>query len=230
MAPEAVQARYDASSLSTVLPSAFAERLAVLCQDRAIRRFAMKLARNRELAEDAIQEAYYAVSRVADPARIKDLRKYFCRALRNQVMRQSGESCARRPAGDVDALLAVTTAGGLRPSPRSSTCEEIGIRSAQEATWLRRLHGPSAATVPGRSADPREYRHAIADVAHWALCTLMEGDISTADMNDMLISWHSEWFTAGGSSPNTCQKRLSRARQDVYDLLASVISLDELLP
>jgi DNA-directed RNA polymerase specialized sigma24 family protein len=207
----------------------FADRLALLRQDPGIRSFARRIARNRELADDALQEAYYAVSRVKDPTAIKDLRSYFCRAVRNQVIGMSRQPCPR-PAAEIDTMLAATTSDGPHPSLHGSPCEASGIRSAQRARWLASITGPLTSEIPGRSDEPDRYRLAVAEVARWALEALMDGELSTADMNDLLISRHQEWFAAAGSYTNTCHQRLSRARRDAFTLLGAVISRDELRP
>lgn len=212
-----------------VQPPNFDERVAALCQDRDIRLFAIKYARDHQLAEDALQETYYAVARVRDPARIEDLRKYFCRALKNQIGRLT-EQAGPPPTGDVDAVLGAKATGGRRPSARSSPCEERGVRTAQEATWLGLLRETSAVSVPERSGNPERYQGVVAAIARWVLQALLAGEVSATDVNGLLISQYPEWFAATGSSPDTYHQRLSRARRDVFDLLASVVGRDELLP
>ena len=59
--------------------------LLAIWQDPQVRKLALRYARNPELAEDALQDAYYAVARVKNPERIKNLRAYFCRTLINEV-------------------------------------------------------------------------------------------------------------------------------------------------
>jgi DNA-directed RNA polymerase specialized sigma24 family protein len=210
-------------------PLAFHERLVALCHDGDIRRYAIRLAPNRDIAEDALQETYYAVARVSNPAGICDLPSYFRRALRNQVMRLT-EQAGPPSSGDIDAVLAATD-GGRRPPVRNSPCEDRGVRTAQAATWMAALHDEKiAASVPGRSGDPRRYQSMIAATARWILHALLEGDVSPADTNDALTNQHPEWFAARRLSADTYHKRLSRARRDIADLLACVVGRDELLP
>jgi DNA-directed RNA polymerase specialized sigma24 family protein len=207
----------------------FADRLALLREDPGVQSFARRIARNRELADDALQEAYYAVSRVKDPTAIKDLRSYFCRAVRNKVTGMSQQPCPRPPA-DIDTMLASAMPDGRGPSLPGSPCEASGIRSAQRARWLASIAGRPTAQIPGRSDDPDRYRLAVVEVARWALEAMLDGELSTADMNDLLISRHQEWFAAADSCTNTCHQRLSRARRDAFKLLGAVISRDELRP
>src|SRR5258708_14684686 len=115
------------TSLNKDRPSAFHERLAALRQNGDIRRYAIKLARNRDMAEDALQETYYAIARVSNPPGVSDLPSYFRRALRNQVMRLT-EQAGPPSSGDVDAVLAAA-AGGRRPSGRTSPCAARGLRT-----------------------------------------------------------------------------------------------------
>ena len=69
----------------------FQSALLAIAQDPEIRRLALRLAGDLELAEDARQEAYYAVRRVRNPEEIKDLRAYFCTVLANKVRRLRGQ-------------------------------------------------------------------------------------------------------------------------------------------
>jgi len=208
----------------------FDERLAALCLDSDVRRFAMRLARNRELAEDAIQEVYWALARTADPGGIDDLRRYFCAALQHMVRRLLKQSSTSpTPAGDMDAARAAQAGGGRRGVARCSPCEESVVRTVQVSAWLLQLN-EAGASVPERSGDPPRYRAVIVGISCWNLRALLDGGVSSADLNSLLIGRYPEYFARIRSRDDSYHKRLSRARQDVRDLLASVIGRDELLP
>jgi hypothetical protein len=130
----------------------------------------------------------------------------------------------------MNAVLAATTGGGRRTVIHNSPCEERGIRTVQTATWLRLLDGALPASVPARSGTPQRYQAVIHAASRWALRALLDGGVNAADMNDRLISHYPEYFAPGPSGAASYHKRLSRARQDICDLLASIIGRDELLP
>src|SRR5579864_4712929 len=73
---------------SRVSPLSFRDQLAEIVADPEVRRLALRRAGSRELAEDALQETFYAVARVRDPRRIESLRAFFCRSLINEINRQ----------------------------------------------------------------------------------------------------------------------------------------------
>jgi DNA-directed RNA polymerase specialized sigma24 family protein len=66
----------------------FDQDLTRVAQDPAIRRLAERRAGSRELAEDAMQETYYAVARVKNPETIRDLGAFFRASLVNQTNHQ----------------------------------------------------------------------------------------------------------------------------------------------
>jgi hypothetical protein len=212
----------------------FADRVAALRVDAVMVKMAVRLARDRDLAEDALQETWYAVATHRDPARIRDLRLYFRQVLRRKVVRLLEQAGGAQLTDDPDLLLAAR-AGGLRGSgPRrpvssSSPAEDDALRIAQLAGWLARLDLLGTGCVPGRSADPECYRRVILSASRILLCSLIAGEFSSVDVDQLLIQRYPEWFGSLGSSRAARDQRLSRGRRDVTSALESVIRRYELL-
>jgi len=213
--------------------ASFADRVAALRADPVMVNMAMRLARDRDLAEDALQETWYAVVTVGNPAAIRDLRRYFSRVLRRQVVRILEQVGAQR-TDDPEALIAAWVsasrgAGIRRPVSRSSPAEDGAVRMAQLAGWFLRLGQLGNGCVPGRSADPQQYRQVIVSAARNLLLAQLAGDFTSADLNQLLIRAYPDWFDRPGSGRAARDQRLSRGRRDVTGVLASVIGRGELL-
>lgn len=214
-------------------PSAFYDELAAIMADSGVRRLALRRARNRELAEDALQETFYAVARVKNPSRIEDLRAFFCRALINEIRRQL---VATRPISldDPDTTLGYQQqSSGLfgRAADRAADDEALGEALAgMLRSRFRRDRDQLEAGVPGRSRDPARYRSVIVSVAEQILYAAASGQVTWADSNIDLQWAYPEWFGEPGCARDTCYQRLSRARRDVRTLLMAVVSRDELSP
>ena len=71
----------SSSSISAGGRSDYLEQLAAIREDPKVKKLARGRAGDPELAEDALQEAYYAVARLEDLEHIEDLRAYYCRVL-----------------------------------------------------------------------------------------------------------------------------------------------------
>jgi DNA-directed RNA polymerase specialized sigma24 family protein len=210
----------------------FRDQVAALSQDPAMRSLALRYAHNRDLAEDALQETCYAIMKVRDPARIDNLPSYFRRVLQRKVV-ELLELSGPLPTDDPDASVAASAGSTTRPGTRhpaawGSPSEDRAVRRAQSSAWLARLTR-LAASVPGRSADPQQYRRIIAIVTQRILPALLEGEVSWPDVDQLLIQAYPEWFAAPDSSRATYDQRLSRGRRDVRSLLASVVDRDELM-
>ena len=81
--------------------SEFLRQLLEIRQDPQVRSLARRRAVSLDLAEDALQEAYYAVAKVKNPGQISNLRAYFCRVLvrkadelRDEKGPRSAHACA----------------------------------------------------------------------------------------------------------------------------------------
>ena len=179
---------------------------------------------------DALQAAYCAVARVADPAAIRNLRAYFCQVLTREIYRVLGQPGATL----VEDFTSLADAhqgrsGGLLSVPQS-VAETVSTHLLTEE-WLEPFatrRGELTASVPGRSPDPDRYRGMIVTVAEPVLRAILIGDITDADYNTALRGAYPEWFAEPGYPENTYHQRFSRARADVRALLRSVISPDDL--
>jgi DNA-directed RNA polymerase specialized sigma24 family protein len=205
------------------------ENLATLVNDPAIRRLAAARAGNRELAEDALQETYWAVARVKDPGRIEDLRAFFCTCLLREINHQRTRSTpVRFQAPDT------TTEQGRGSSsignPPSSVEDEASRRLLAETllTRLNRDRDQLLASVPARSPDHRRYRTAIVAAAKTILLLLLEGPVASADWNAALQAKYPQWCGEPGLARAAADQRLSRARRDVQALLQKILPRHEL--
>jgi Sigma-70 region 2 len=214
-------------------PDNFQDRVAALSVDPAMRRLAHYYARRHDLAEDILQDTFCAIVNVADPGRIGDLPAYFRRVLRRKAVAML-EIAGPIPTADIDALLATRPSmpgrpGTRRPDCSASTAERRAVLAAQLDAWTRRLDALGFAGIPGRSPDPARYRAVIADCARYSLPALLDGDVSPADIDRLLIRMFPDWFSEQATNRAGHHQRLSRGRRDVRGLLASVIGRDELL-
>jgi DNA-directed RNA polymerase specialized sigma24 family protein len=208
--------------------AALHEKLREIQQDPEIISLARRRAGALDLADDALQEAYWAVARVKDPEGIEDLRAYFCRTLINQVkhlrdqfratLAEDFQSLAEAHQGEVDC-------------PAPPLVEETAGTLMVGQAWLERFSEQRAeleVRIPGRSSDPDLYRRVIIAVALQVLCAILNGHVSEADWDWSLRGAYSEWFAEEGCSPDNLYQRFSRGRADVRALLKIVINRDEL--
>jgi len=208
----------------------FRDDLAKLVQDAAIRRLAQRRARSRELAEDALQDTYYAVARTQHPEAIEDLRAFFCKSLIRTINRQLTLPGAI-PAGDIGAIA--DSRQGLSSSgtsPPASVASEAHLHLLAEVA-LNRLERDRAellAMIPGRSDDPRRYRCTIIAAAETILRLLFDGPVTMADWNAVLRSEYPQWCDEPGLAHEAMYQRLSRARGDVHVLLRAILPRERL--
>jgi hypothetical protein len=198
--------------------------LAAIREDPKVKNLARSRAGDFELAEDALQEAYYAVARLENPERIVDLRAYYCRVLLRNIHRlrsQLGailiddfgvvaDTCQRKPGGE--------------PPPLPFD-EAIGSRLLIQG-FLRDLALHRAAltrTVPGRSPDPTRYREVIVTVAERVLRASIAGGLSDAEQNLAFRTLYPQWFAGDRVAISNIHQRFTRARADVCRLLQEII-------
>ncbi len=206
------------------------QQLVEIREDPRMRSLAIWYAGHPDLADDALQSAYYAVARLKNLDEIENLRAYFRKVLIREAYRE------RRQLGAalVDDFVRVAEArqdarGG---EPASPPCVEAAVcMSLQAGSWLGRLANHRdvlLAAVPARSDDPSRYRAVIYRTAEQVLRDGINGEPSKADANAALRAAYPEYFDQPGASPGTCHQRFCRARADVRMLLKSVVSRDEL--
>ena len=213
-------------------PLSFHEELLKIYADPEIRRFAMRRAGHHELAEDAIQETYYSVSRVHNPENIRDIRAFYCRALAHEINRQRSQGT---PTPVEDTVL-VATAGSDGPFLASSpdrSVETAAILLVLTQIWLKRFQHDRArlqALVAGRSANPDRYRQVVLAAAEQILTAAVASCVSWADSNEALQAAYPSWLNEHDCDADTIYQRRSRARQDVRLLLRSIVTRAELSP
>jgi DNA-directed RNA polymerase specialized sigma24 family protein len=212
--------------------SGYRDELLNLWKDPAIRRFAQFRAGCPELAEDALQEVFYSLDRVKQPERIENLRAFFRKTLVREIEHQ------RRQLGPRPVESPETAAGYRREiilwaDPADREVDKKAVMAVLAETWLTRFRHEReqlAAKVPDRSARPDCYRSAIVGAAEEILRSLVAGSVSSADCNEALQAALPGWFDAPGCSEHNRYQRLSRARQDTWTLLKSVINRADLSP
>jgi hypothetical protein len=194
-----------------------------------MRRLAMARAGNRELAEDALQETYWAVGRVKDPGRIQDLRAFFCRALIREINHQRGRS-SLVPVEDGETTPVQGRGSSFGSSPPASVENQAALRLLTER-MLHRLehdHDELMASVPGRSPDHHRYQAVVVASARTILLLLLEGSVTSADWNAALRSEYPQWCGGPGQARDAIDQRLNRARRDMKLLLQEIFSRHEL--
>jgi hypothetical protein len=214
----------------TKTPS-FLQRLLTIREDPQVKNFARNRARDWDLAEDALNEAYCAVAG-RDPAQIKDLRAYFYQVLKTKLYRLRGQLGAVL-VEDFESLVDLRQYGaGCSSVPPRPFDDEIGTGLVAQL-WLGRFAAQRdelRAGVAKRSKEPDRYRTLIVSIAEQVLRAAIEGDSCAADSNDALRAAYPQWFGPKAGAANNSHQRFVRARTDVRDLLKAVVNPDELLP
>jgi len=211
--------------------SEFLRQLLEIRQDPQVRSLARRRAGSLDLAEDALQEAYYAVAKVKNPGQISNLRAYFCRVLVRNADELRGQ-LATHPADDV-ADLADVRHDMVVSQPPAPAIDETVSRRLLARKWREHFTAQRrdlVRNVPGRSPDPGRYRDLIVSVAERVLLSIVFGDPSDADGNLALSVAYPEWFAGEGCAVGNGHQRFSRARADVCGVLRLVVRRADLLP
>lgn len=208
--------------------SDYLERLAAIREDPRVKHLARGRAGDPELAEDALQEAYYAVARMVarmeDPERIVDLRAYYCRVLLRSIHKfrsQLGavliedfgavaENCQRRP-------------GGEPPSPPFDEAVGSYLHIQDLRRYLAAHRATLSYTIPGRSPDLARYREVVVTVTEHMLLGCMAGGLSDAEQNRAFRTLYPDWFAEAEVAVSNIHQRFARARADVCRLLQEII-------
>jgi hypothetical protein len=208
----------------------FQQELLAIRKDPEVKSLALRRAMSPEVAEDALQTAYCAVSRVANPAAIKNLRAYFCSTLIREIYRERGQLGAAATGDFTDLIDIRQGRSGVGPTAARPVPEVAAIRVLGQG-WLDAFKGRGelAARVPRRSPDPARYQMTIVGVAEHLLSAIL-AEHADADLNAALRARYAEWFSAPGSAKNTRDQRLLRGRGDICALLKTIIERRDLNP
>ena len=123
---------------SRVTPPSFHDELTMIWQDPPIWRLALRRAGSSDLAEDALQETYYSVARVKDPAHIENLRAFFCWAPINQISHLRGQ-LNPIPVDDPEMLVGTQRQGGRVHAAAARPVDEAAVWVQLAATWRKRF-------------------------------------------------------------------------------------------
>ena len=198
------------------------EDLAAIACDPGMRRAARRLA--GDMADDLLNETWYAMARTAARESIKNPRGYFYRTMVN-TWRHLRQELARQgvPAEDLDA--AAGPAEGM-PSAEHDALARLDavarrgrLRARRAELWL---------TIPAYSPDTYRYRTIVMTAAEAVAAG--DGPISRGELNEALVAAYPEWFGEPGINPGALQQRRCRARQAIWRLLASVLAPEDLRP
>jgi DNA-directed RNA polymerase specialized sigma24 family protein len=204
--------------------SAARSQLLEIWQDPRVRGFARRVAGDPDVAEDAMQSTYYAITRLKHLAEIENLKAYFYRVL----LREIGRERAQLGAILVDDFTHTAEEGKVTvPVHQESSdgFEDGACTSVQFWSMRQRLVGQRLkllASIAARSADPARYRTVICAAAEQVLCAGMMGEPSDADGNDAFRAAYPQYFAQAGASANTLHQRFLRARGDLRALLQAL--------
>jgi DNA-directed RNA polymerase specialized sigma24 family protein len=209
--------------------SEFLRQLLEIRQDPQVKSLAWRHAGSPDLAEDALQEAFYAIAKVKHPGEIRNLRAYFCRVLvktAHKLRGQLGAFPVDDVAGVADARQDMIIS---QPAPPvdESVSDRLLRRTLHERFTAKRAY--LVRNVPGRSPDPGRYRALIVSVAEHVLLSTLSGDVSDADGSLALSAAYPEWFAGEGCAVGNGHQRFSRARADVCRVLRLVVKRADLL-
>lgn len=198
------------------------EELAAIACDPGMRRAAWRLA--GDMADDLLQETWYAMARTAARESIENPRGYFYKTMVN-TWRHLRQNLARHgiPADDLDAA-----AGAAKGMPSAEHDALARLDAAARRERLRARRAELWLTIPAYSPDPYRYREVVMTVAEAAVGG--DGPVSRNELNEALMAAYREWFGEPCVTAGTLQQRRCRARQAICRLLAAVLRPDDLRP
>ena len=212
----------SSANLPNPAGSGSSEELTAIACDPGMRRLARRLA--GEMADDLLQETWYAMTRTAARESIENRRGYFYKTMVN-TWRHLSQDMVRHgiPAEDLD-----TAAGAAKGTPSAEHDALARLGAADRQGRLRARRAELWLTIPPYSPDPYRYRGVVMTVAE-AVAT-GDGPVSRGELNDALMAAYPEWFRESGVKPGTLQQRRCRARQAICRLLTTILGLDDLRP
>jgi hypothetical protein len=209
----------------------FQRRVLATRHDPQVIGLAYKWAAN-DLAQDALQIAYYKVATVRHPECIDNLHAYFLTVLKNEINALHALHQKTTPLQDPGAALELGQHGTVVCGPARPRSVDDLVRTSLLGSSVRtRLVARRESlllAIPARSGDPRRYRTVIYHSAKRVLLDSLNGEASDADSNDAFRAAFPEYFAQPGASANLLHQRFRRAREDVKALLQAVVNRDEL--
>ena len=200
------------------------DELAVIADDPAMHRHARLLV--GDMAEDLLQETWYAVAQASTREPVSNVRGYFYRVMTNTATRMRTE-IARQGILFEDPAIAVGPRRTRELAAMSAESEALARLLASARRELVRLRRSELRQeIRACSPDPERYRDAILAVAEAALAE--DGAASRPELNDALAEAYPEWFDAPDAAVATKYQRMHRGRADVGRVLAAVTGLDGL--
>jgi hypothetical protein len=200
------------------------DELAAIASDPGMRRHARRVA--GELAEDVLQEAWYAVAQAGAREPIGNLRGYFYRVLVNTSRRMREEIARQGTPVDDPASAGASRRGRVLAAASAESDALPRLLAVARRDLLRRRRAELQREIPGYSHDPARYRDVIVAVAETILGG--EGPAGRAEINQALTASYHEWFDAPDAKPATTYQRRCRARESIRQVLAAVIGPDDL--
>lgn len=197
------------------------DQLAAIVADPVMRRHARRLA--GDLAEDLLQQTWYAVARASTRGPIANLRGYFYRVMVNAAKRMR-EDIARQGIPVDDPVAAAGSRHG--PALAAASAEDdamLRLLSAARRELLRRRRAELRQSVSACSHDPKRYRDVILGLAEALLAA--DGPASRAEVNEALVAAYPEWFDALGLAAAAKYQRRCRGRDDLWRVLADVMGV-----
>lgn len=198
------------------------DELAAIASDPGMRRHARLLVGG--VAEDLLQETWYAVAQACARGPIANLRGYFYRVMVNTAARM------REEIGRLGILVddPAVAAGPRRSRELAAASAESDalprLLAAARRELLQRRRAELRRDTPACSPDPDRYRDVILAVAEAMLAA--DGPASRPEINDALVAAYPEWFDAPDATAATKYQRRCRGREDIRRVLAAVIGSD----
>jgi DNA-directed RNA polymerase specialized sigma24 family protein len=201
-------------------PAGVYDELTAISADPGMRWHAQRLA--HDLAEDLLQQTWYAVARALARGRpIDNLRGYFYRVMVRIAWRMR-EDVTRQgiPADDPVAAAGPRRGRELAAAPAEDEAL-IRLLNATRRELVHRRRAELRQVIPACSPDPDRYRDAIVDVTGLLLAD--DGPDERTEINDALLAAYPEWFAAPGASAAARYQRRCRGRADIGRVLRAVI-------
>jgi DNA-directed RNA polymerase specialized sigma24 family protein len=197
------------------------DELTAIVADPRMRWWARRLA--GDLAEDLLQETWYAVTRASARRTIDNPRAYFSRVMVNGAKRMR-EDIARQGVPVDDPVAAAGPRRGRELAAVSAEDDALlRLVNAARRELLRRRQAELRRGIPACSQDPNRYRDVILDLVGQMLAD--DGPVSRAEVNAALIAAYPEWFDPPDVAVATKYQRRCRGRDDIRRMLAAVTGL-----